>query len=456
MRGADIGPNTATAGRASLEEPRPLLRTRDAVAITVGIVLGAGIFRTPSMVAAGVTTEAMLIAVWIAGGLVALIGALCYAELASAFPHPGGDYHYLRRAFGERLAFLYAWARLAVIQTGSVALLCFIFGDYMAEVWPLGPNGSAIYAALAVIGLTVINWLGVRQGTLAQNFLTLLEVTGLAAVIVAGLALAPAASPAPAMEAGNSIALGQVMVFVLLTYGGWNEVVYVSAELRGGPRNMLRVLLLGLGIITALYLLVNLAYAHALGLAGMAQSDALAAQLMRRIGSDVGAAFIVVTVAIAALTSANATVITGARSTFALGRDTPALSFLGHWNGTTGSPGNALLAQGAIALLLIIAGSFTRDGFQMAVEYSAPVFWFFFLLAGSALIVLRIRASGVPRPFRVPLYPLTPLLFCAANAYLLWSSLAYTGWGALVGLGVLAAGLILLFFVSPSNKGAAR
>lgn len=453
MRGAGLDSDAVTPGSTPADAPRPLLRTRDAVAITVGIVLGAGIFRTPSLVAGGVTSEAMMMAVWAAGGLVALIGALCYAELASAFPHAGGDYTYLRRAFGVRLAFLYAWARLTVIQTGSVAILCFVFGDYMASLVPLGANGSAIYAAIAVLALTALNWMGVRQGTFTQNMLTILEVAGVAAVIGAGLALAPAAPAAVASAAaGHDSAIGLVMVFVLLTYGGWNEAVYISAELKGGPRRMLRVLLLGLGTITALYLLVNFAYVRVLGLEGMAASDAVAADVMRKAAGGAGAVFITAAVAVAALTSANATIITGARSTYALGRDVPQLGFLGQWNVTTGTPGNAVLAQGAIALLLVIAGAFARDGFRMAVEYSAPVFWFFFLLVGVALFVLRRRAPDVPRPFRVPLYPLTPLLFCAANAWLLWSSLAYTGWGALVGAGVLAAGVLLQFFLSPPTS----
>lgn len=456
MRGADIDTNGTTTG-APVSEPRPVLRTRDAVAITVGIVLGAGIFRTPSLVAGGVSSELMLMIVWAAGGLIAVIGALCYAELAGAFPHAGGDYHYLYRAFGQRTAFLYAWARLAVIQTGSVAILCFVFGDYMAALVPLGPNGSAIYAALAVITLTAINWLGVQQATRTQNLLTLLEVAGLAIVIVAGLALAPAApAAAPTQATASGNAFGLVMVFVLLTYGGWNEAVYISSELRGGPRRMLRVLLLGLGTITLLYLLTNLAYVRALGLEGMAASDAVAADLMRRAAGDVGAMVITAAVVIAALTSANATIITGARSTYALGRDIPALRFLGHWNGFKGAPGNALLVQGAVSLLLVIGGAFARDGFQLAVEYTAPVFWFFFLLVGISLFVLRRRAPDVPRPFRVPLYPLTPLLFCAANAWLLWSSLTYTGWGALVGAGVLATGLLFLFLLPSTSKEAAQ
>lgn len=462
MRGADFDSNGKTLGAphpdAPSSAPAPVLRLRDAVAITVGIVLGAGIFRTPSLVAGGVSSELMLIAVWLAGGLIALVGALCYAELAAAFPHAGGDYHFLHRAFGDRLAFLYAWARLAVIQTGSIAILCFVFGDYLAQLLPLGPNGSAVYAALAVIALTFINWIGIRQATRTQNLLTLLEVAGLAAVIAAGLALAPAAppAPAPAGAAASGNALGLVMVFVLLTYGGWNEAVYISAELRGGPRQMLRVLLFGLGIITALYVLANLAYVRVLGLGGMASSTAVAADLMHRAAGEPGAILITAAVVVASLTSANATIITGARSTYALGRNTPALRALGHWNGARNTPGNALLLQGAVALLLVMLGAFARDGFQLAVEYTAPVFWFFFLLVGLSLFVLRRRAPDAPRPFRVPLYPLTPLLFCAVNAWLLWSSLAYTGWGALVGAGVLAAGVLLLILLPSTNKEAAR
>jgi amino acid transporter len=428
-----------------------MLRTRDAVAITVGIVLGAGIFRAPSLVAGGVDSAAALMLVWAVGALVALAGALCYAELASAYPQAGGDYHYLRRAFGGRLAFLYAWARLAIIQTGSIAILAFVFGDYLSQLAPLGRHSPAIYAAAAVVALTFANWLGVREGTRAQNWLTILEVAGLAAVIAAGLLLAPAA-PQPSVPAtGSDGSLGLVMVFVLLTYGGWNEAVYMTAELRGGPRRMVRVLSLSLGIIAALYLLANLAYLRALGLSGMASSQAIAADVMRAGFGERGATLIALAVALAALTSANATVLTGARSAYALGRDAPALAFLGRWDAATGTPRNALVVQGAIALLLVGLGALARDGFELAVEYTAPVFWLFFLLVGVALLVLRGREPAIARPFKVPLYPVLPLLFCAANAYLLWSSFAYTGWGALVGVGVLATGLLLLPFLAPSS-----
>ena len=430
--------------------PRRTLSDLDVFALTVGIVVGAGIFRTPALVAGFAPDAATMIAAWVAGGLLSIAGALCYAEMAAAWPHMGGDYHFLGRAYGERLAFLYAWARLAVIQTGSLALLAFIVGDYLQVIAPLGPTGPAIWAGLAVVAVSGLNWLGIRWGAAAQRWLTLVEVAGLVAVIAAGFMVAPAgAAPAPVSEGG---AIGLMMVFVLLAYGGWSEAVYVSAEMKAPPRRIAPIMAAGLALVTLLYVLVNLAALHALGFAGLAASDAVAAEVMRRALGDGGAAAISAAVAVAALTSANATAITGGRTAAALGQRFAALRWLGRWDMTRDTPGNALVAQGAVALALVAAGGFARDGFQLAVEYTAPVFWLFLLLVGVALFVLRHRFPQVERPFRVPLYPVLPAVFCATTAYLLWSSLAYTGWGALAGVAVLGAGAVLLLFLKPEDQ----
>jgi amino acid transporter len=247
----------------------------------------------------------------------------------------------------------------------------------------------------------------------------------------------------PAAELGQP-AFGVCMVFVLLTYGGWNEAAYISAELKDVRRNMLRALAWSMFILTALYLLVNLAYLRGLGLAGMARSQAVAADLLQQVWGSASARLISVMIAVSALTSINATIIVGARSNYALGCDWPVLGFLGRWNARTGSPTQALLVQGAVALALIAFGAFMRQGFETMVDYTAPVFWLFFLLTGLALFVLRWREPQRARPFRVPLYPLLPLAFCASSAWLLYSSLAYTRLGALVGVAVLAAGVPLL------------
>ncbi|HWS54476.1 MAG TPA: APC family permease, partial [Pyrinomonadaceae bacterium] len=302
----------------------------------------------------------------------------------------------------------------------------------------------------AVAGLTGLNLLGVRQGSRTQNLLTAIEVSCLVLVIVAGLmwaAPAPEAAPAAEPAAGGTsrAALGLAMVFVLLTYGGWNEAAYVSAEITGPRRNMAWALILSIGVITALYLLVNLAYLRGLGLGGVAGAEAVAADLMRGAVGERGAQFVSLIIAVSALTSANATVITGARTNYALGRDFRVFGFLGRWHRGANTPATALAVQGLIALALILIGTLARRGFETMVEYTAPVFWCFFLLTGLALIVLRVKEPHVARPFRVPLYPLTPLLFCAVCAYMLQASLAYTGRGALVGVAALLTGLPVLW-----------
>lgn len=437
-------PSFPSFGEGNSGQPKPALGITDAIAVIVGIVIGAGIFRTPSLVAANTASGAMFMATWVLGGVVSLIGALCYAELTTTFPHAGGDYHFLTRAFGKRLAFLFAWARMSVIQTGSIALLSFIIGDYGAQIYSLGEYTSVLYAALVVITLTGINIIGVKFGTGTQKLLIAVEILGILLVILAGFFFAPPdAAPVP-VDPDRTTSLGLSMVFVLLTFGGWNEAAYISAELRSGRRGMAKVMILSIVLITAIYGLINMAYLNVLGLSGMAQSEAVAGDLMRMTFGEAGVVLIGILVAVAALTSANATIFTGARTNYALGRDFPVFSALGKWNETTSSPVNAFVAQGLISLALISLGLVTRSGFETIVEYTAPVFWFFLLLVGIALFVLRKKEPHRERPFRVPLYPLTPIIFCLSSAYLLYSSLVYTGLGALVGIGVLMVGVLLL------------
>lgn len=426
--------------------PKPALTFVDAVAITVGIVIGAGIFETPSLVAANVGSGGVALLAWLLGGGMSLVGALCYAELATAYPHAGGNYHYLQRAFGKNLSFLFAWARMTVIQTGSIALLAFVFGDYASQLFRLGDYSPSLYAALAVAILTGLNIIGVQQGKWVQIWFTAAEVLGLLLVAVVGLAFTWNSTPTVPAEPTTPGALGSAMIFVLLSYGGWNEAAYISAELRDVRRNMTRSLFWSIGIITVCYLLINWAYIQGLGLSGMAASEAVAADLMRRAVGEPGAVFISLLIGISTFGSINATIFTGARTNYALGQDFSLFAFLGRWRERANTPTNALLVQGAIALALLLLGTLTRDGFKTMVDYTAPVFWFFFLLTGVSLFVLRVREPEVPRPFRVPLYPLTPILFCVISGYLLYSSIAYTGIGALVGVAVVVAGAPVLLW----------
>ena len=456
--------------------PSAVLGLREAMTLIIGIVIGAGIFKAPSMVAGMAGGTAWMFGAWLLGGLISLIGALCYAELATAYPNAGGDYHFLKRAYGRAVSFLFGWARFSVITTGSIALLAFVFGDYMNQVLPLAGLGtawgSAAYALAAVAVLSWVNLRSIRAGTMTQTWLTAVEVAGLLLIVVAALALtaggppSPSAAPVPSPSSPSLASFGLAMVFVLLTYGGWNEAAYISAELKDRTRNMVRALVGSILVITALYLMVTWAYWHGLGLQGMAKSEALAADLMRLAFGPTGEKVIAILVAVAALTSINATMIVGARTNYAMGRDWPVLEKLGFWDGPRGTPVNAMRIQSIAALLLVLLGGWTGSGFKSMVEFTAPVFWLFFLLSGLALIVLRIRQPDAERPFRVPFYPLLPILFCTSCAYMLWSSLSYVHSQSLgglnaawIGVAVLAVGallLVLVYLFTPGPQLAGR
>ncbi len=430
-----------------------LLSPIGAVAIIVGIVIGAGIFKTPSMVA-GITGDVgWALTIWVAGALISLMGALCYAELATTYPHAGGDYHFLTRAYGKNVSFLYGWAKAMVINTGSIALLAFVFGDYMTKVLPLGANSTIYWAALIVITLTLINLIGIHASAGIQTLLTILEVCGLAAIIVAGFGmfgnpLPPVDNPSVFSSNPPLGMLGLGMVFVLLTFGGWNESAYISAELKGTSKTIVTVIVASLAVITVIYLLVNIALINGLGLKALASSKAAPADLLGLAFGPLGEKLLGLFVAIAALTSINATMIVGARTNYAMGEDWQGLSKMGRWESTRGSPSFAYLVQGVISLALVGFGALQSDGFEAMVEFTAPVFWVFLFLVGLGLFILRYKDDAV-RPFKVPLYPITPLIFCGSCAYLAYSSIMYAhSKGAVaISMYVMIAGVVALIFL---------
>jgi amino acid transporter len=424
--------------------PLRTLSTLDVVCLIIGTVIGAGIFKAPSVVAGQMDSALEFLLIWVVGGLISIAGALCYAELATSHPHPGGEYHYLSKAFGKRIAFFYAWARSTVIITGSIAILAITLGDYMTTIWPLGPYSNYLWAMLSIVGSSALNLLGIRESTRTQNALTVLEVLGIMAIVYAGFAQQGIASMDDLLARQDSHShYGLAMVFVLLTFGGWSEVSYLSAEVKDGRRGMSRALVLGLVAVTTLYLLANLAYLNALGLQGMAQSKAVASDVFTLAFGKGSAMVFSVIVILSCLNSLNATMIFGARSNFALGQDFRTFAWLGHWHGS-GNPRNSLIVQMLISLAVVMLAIVTHQGFETVVEFTAPVFWAFILLVGVALIVLRQREPDLHRPFRVPLYPWLPLAFIGVTGWMLWSSLVYTGLGAWVGAAVLVCGLIPL------------
>lgn len=439
--------------------PGQLLSRSGAIAIIIGIVIGAGIFKTPSMIA-GITGDiGWMMVVWVAGSIISIAGALCYAELAATYPHAGGDYHFLTKAYGKNTAFLYGWAKATVINTGSIALLAFVFGDYMTKVLALGPHSSVIWAIAIIVALTLVNLVGIHLSSKIQTLLTFFEVAGLVVIVVAGFGLI--GSPLPPVEHAAAFSstppvglLGLALVFVLLTFGGWNESAYISAEVKGGSKAIVFVIVSSIIIITIIYLLVNWALIAGLGMEQLASSKAAPADLLALALGPVGEKLLGLFVAIAALTSINATMIVGARTNYAMGEDWRGLRFMGQWESARGSPHLALLVQSIICLALVGFGALQADGFDAMVEFTAPVFWLFLFLIGIAVFILRFKHADIKRDFRVPLYPLTPLLFCASCAYLSYSSITYAhSKGAVyISLYVMLVGVVALIFLRTKRE----
>jgi amino acid transporter len=447
--------SSSPAAHTEVEDPRAGLSVMDAIVVLVGVVIGIGIFGFPPLVAQHAGSEAMYIGLWCAGGLVMLVGALCYAELGSAYPGAGGEYLYLTRAWGARVGLMFAWARCTVIQTGAIAVVAYIYGDYAQRLMPLGAHGPALHAAISVVALTALNVIGTKHSKRLQWVFTVLTLLALGAVLIASLSTttdSTALDAAPAALTGNPAGLmGMGMVFVLLTYGGWNEAAYLSGELRNPGRNMSRVLLIGTVVVTGAYVLTNLALLEIFGLQGLRDTPALGADVMQLAAGPYAAALLSLMICATALSTINGTIITGARVYYALGRDVPQLRGLSGWSARNATPVAALLAQGAITLALVALGAFSQNSVQTMVAYTAPVFWIFMLLVAASVWRLRQIDPDRARPFRVPLYPLPPLLLALTCAGLVYSSAVYAGAGALIGLAVLAAGVPMLRLLKPAR-----
>jgi basic amino acid/polyamine antiporter, APA family len=456
------------------EGARPALGLWDAVSIIIGIVVGAGIYQTAPLIFKNTGSPATALVAWGAAGLLSLVGALCYAELATAYPRDGGDIIYLSRAYGNWLGFLFGWVQLTVLLTGSIGMMAFIFANYATRFVQaafgaqLGLIAGFAFAGGAVLLLTAANVAGVVFGKTVQNVLSLAKVLGLGAIIAAGF-YAPSAGAwqEPSTAAPGEASLGLAMILILYTFGGWNDAAFVAAEVRDGKRNLTRALVLGILIVSALYLLVNAAYVTGLGFARAQQSDQVAADVLQRGFGRGGETLMCVLVMVSALGAINGLIFTGARVYSTIGRQYSTLSWMGGWSSKHGTPVPALVTQGGITLALIFLMGTTAgreaintvlravrlteigwgknptatDAFNTLLACTSPVFWAFFLLTGLSVFILRENDRATPRPFKVPLYPELPLLFCATCAYMLYSSVDFAlfkGWkGGLLLTGVL-------------------
>jgi amino acid transporter len=437
---------------SSAPGPRRQLTLLDSTSIIVGIIIGATIYEASPTIAGCTPNAWWLMGVWVLGGVLALIGALCYAELATAYPLDGGDYLYLTRALGRKTGFLFAWAQLWVVRPGNIGALAYVFADYANRLWPIGKDYRAllIYAAGVVLVLSGINILGVREGKWTQNVLTATKVLGLAAVVVAGLCFAAPAAPPAAEAPAVKLDFFGAMILVLFAYGGWSEMAFVAAEVREPRKNILRALLLGTATVTLIYVLVNLAFLHALGLSGT-REEGVAANVLQLALGPWGQRLISLLICVSALGAVNGTIFTGARIYYAMGTEHRLYAWLGRWSPRWQTPVRSLLTQAVVTLAVVVGfGMGGRKGFDKLVIFTTPVFWFFFLLVGVSLLLLRRRDPQTPRPYRVPWYPLIPLLFCLSSALMLYGSVSWAcqhrSYEALWSIGIMIVGAAVSCF----------
>jgi amino acid transporter len=435
------------------DAPKRELSLLDSTCLIVGIIIGVGIYQMAPSVAQGAAGGWGVVGLWLAGGVISLCGALGYAELASAYPREGGDYVYLSRAYGRWAGFLFGWIQLAVVRPGDIAVMAFAFATYGAAVYDPLPAADRsvilrLYACAAVGVLTTINILGVKAGKWAQNLLTGAKVLGLLAVIGVAV-LAPPARTAPATF--EPLPWQVALIIVLFTFGGWNEMAYVAAEVKNPGRNIVRALVLGTLAVTALYLLANGAFLFTLGYGGLAASKAVAADSIAAVFPVAGGRLISALVCLSALGAINGLIFTGARVSYAVGVDHGALRIVGRWDPRTGTPVRALLLQGGIAAaLILVLGSFVDT-----LIYTAAPVYSFYLATSLAVIVLRRKERGVERPYRVTGYPAPILVFSAVCAYLIYSAVDYKPWIAAASGGILLVGLPIYWLTSLRGADAA-
>jgi amino acid transporter len=479
----------------------------DAISIIVGIVIGTTIYKVPGLIFSATADPIWGLGVWVIGGLLAMIGAFCYAELATTYPRAGGDYYYLSRAFSPGTGFLFGWAQLTVVMPASIGVMAYVFADFFLQTlpeWrpefevPLGAQTVKLdpyfaVAAIVIVAFTFTNCLGVFLGKWVQNLLAFAKIIGLGSIIVAGLGWgAPDAWEYTPNAGSTSPLIGSLaMILVMYAYGGWNDSAFVAAEVRNPQRNIPRALFLGVSIIIVVYLLVNAAYINGVGWANVAQAENLPAATIKNSPlGEWGSKAINIIVMVSALGAVNGLTFTGARVYATLGSDHRLFGWMGYWRPNRGAPIMALLAQCVLTVFIVAVltterghhlindaiGSINQgldsvneklanfdvnwrishieaaqqwqagDGFQKLVDRTAPVFWLFFLLTGLSLFLLREKNKVTPRPYSVPLYPIVPLIFCNSCAWMLYQATKYVEWHALFAFAMVLVGVPLYWF----------
>jgi APA family basic amino acid/polyamine antiporter len=429
-----------------------------ATAITVGSIIGSGIFRSPHSVAQELHSAPLMLFAWIVGGALSLCGSLVLAELAVAHPETGGLYVFIRRAFGDRLGFVFGWASLGVIKPTVIASIASVFAVYFCEAVGLPPSSQFAAGAAAILILTSINVLGVREGTGTQTLLTTLKVIGIGGLCAAAFLLPHGGPSGQGLAAGSPaagaashpllLAMVLAMIPILFAYDGWTDSTYVAGEIVNPRRNLPIAILLGTVIVVAVYVATNLAYFSVLSPAEVAGYEAVGSETIRRILGEWGGRALAVLVAVSTFGTVSASILTGPRVTLAMAADGLFWRRAAHVDPKRGSPDFALWLQAVLSITwLWFAG-----GFEDASGWFVTTSWLFYGLTIAAVFVKRRReargegeahAAGA---YRTPLYPVVPLLFILVTVALVVSDLSASGWRAGAGVFIAATGFVLYGF----------
>lgn len=429
-----------------------------AAAIVVGTVIGSGIFLVPKAMVLRVGSPEMVFGVFVFGGLLSLFGALTYAELAAAMPEAGGEYVYLREAYGPFWGFLYGWTQTWVAKSASIATLATAFFYYLANFFPgldtiltvvnlpIGPGGGPLevrtgqlLAMATIMGLAVLNYFGVRVGGGVQIVVTAIKVVAILGVVAAGL-LSGVGSTAnfhtSVPSAGGFAGFFAALVAALWAYDGWNNVSMVSSEIRDPQKNLPLALIGGTLVVMAVYLLTNLAYFYVLPAEAVASSDRVAAEMMRRVGGSTGASLVSMAAVISIFAALNGSILSGSRVPYALARDGYFFRPYAVVNEAYRTPGNSILLLSAWSALMVLSGRYEE-------LYTLVIFpsWILYAMATASVIVLRRKRPDLPRPYRTLGYPVVPAVFVGVAGMLIVSTLLDSPRESGLGLIIIALGV---------------
>jgi APA family basic amino acid/polyamine antiporter len=425
----------------------------DATMLVMGGIIGAGIFVNPAEVARHVGTPLLIVGVWIAGGVVALAASFVYAELAARRPEVGGQYAYLRDAYGPIPAFLYGWSCLLVVQSGGMAAVAITFARYFLELVPMAVSPSAL-AVITLAVLTAVNCLGVRSGSNVQSVLMLLKIGAIAALVGLGWWFAPAptavAREAAAGSGASIAAIGAALTPVMFAYGGWQTASFCAGEMRDPQRDLSRGLLLGVAGVILLYCFVAFVCVHALGPAGLAASTTPASDVMRLALGQRGATFIALGIAISTLGFLSQGMLTTPRVYFAMAEDGLFFKSVAWVHPITRVPIVAIVLQGVAATAIALSGTYGQ-----ILSYVVSADFIFFGLTGASLFIFRRRNPDQRIAFRAPFYPLTTGLFVAACAITVIATVWNNPVNSLIGYSILAAGIPVCLYWQRKNRRAA-